>query len=125
MAGSLNQSAQMTRRLAIQPGPGVPSQFSTVAINQSASGDTTLVAAVASQSTKLYAMILVCTGATAITIKDGASTSLTGAMSFGANGGFTLDMMGEPWFSGTANTAFIINSSNAVQVSGVALYIQS
>ena len=125
MTGSLNQSAQMTRRIAIQPGPGVPSQFSSVAINQSASGDTTLVAAVASQQTKIYKMILVCTGATAITIKDGASTSLTGAMSFGANGGFTLDFDGEPWFVGSANTNLVINSSNAVQVSGVALYIQS
>lgn len=106
---------------------GTPfSSFTTaVPITFSGSGDQTLVSAVALQTVRAYRILLTTAGATALTFKDGASTSLTGAMSFGTNGSLALDMQGEAWFTTTAGNAFILNSSNSVQVSGVLYYVQS
>jgi len=91
--------------------------------NGGASGDTTAVAAAAGKATRLYRLLLVVSGATNITIKDG-STALTGAMPIAANGSITLDFSGEPWFVGSNNTNFIVNSSNAVNVEGSVWYTQ-
>ncbi len=98
--------------------------LTSVKIDTASSGDLTLVAATSSMSTKLYRFLLVAAGATTITFKDGATT-LTGAMTLAAGGSLTLDFDGEPWFTGTANTAFIVNNSAAVQISGRAYYILS
>ncbi len=100
------------------------SALTEVIINQSASGDTTLVSATSSLVTRLYSVFLVVAGITNLTFKDG-STALTGAMPFVANQGMALDLRAEPWFTGTANTAFILNSSQAVQVSGRMYYLKS
>ncbi len=87
-------------------------------ISFAASGDNTVVAAGAgSQTVKVYRLMLVVSGATNLTFKSGA-TGLTGAMAFTANGSMVLDLSGEPWFTTGAATAFVINSSVAVQVSG-------
>jgi hypothetical protein len=95
-----------------------------VKIDTASSGDLALVAAVAGQTTKLYRIILVAAGATTITFKDGA-TALTGAMTLNAGGAIVLDFDGTPWFTGSANAAFNVNSSAAVQISGRAYYVQS
>lgn len=92
--------------------------------NAAASGDTTIVAAVSAQTTKVYKLFVVCNAATNITFKDG-STALTGAIPLGANGSITLDFDGDAWFTGSTNTAFKINSSAATQCSGRAYYVQS
>lgn len=91
-------------------------------IDTASSGDLTVVAATSAQSTKLYRLLLIAAGATTITFKDGAAT-LTGAITLSAGGSIVLDFDGEPWFTGTVNTAFIINNSAAVQISGRAYYI--
>ena len=101
------------------------STFTQVAISFAASGDNTVVAAVSAKTTRVYQMTFVCSGATAITIKNGAGASLTGAMAFNAGGSLTLDFVPNPRFITSSNTAFIINSSNAVQVSGWLDYTQS
>lgn len=101
-----------------------PAGFTEAIINFSASGDTALVAAVAAQTTKIYRLFLVVAGATTLTFKDGSS-ALTGAMTMTSGGSLTLDFDGNPWFTGSANTAFNLNSGNAVQVSGRLYYIQS
>lgn len=95
------------------------------AITFAASGDNTVVAAVASQTTKVYRMYFVVAGATNITIKNGAGASLTGAVPLAANGGMMLDFSSRPWYTTSTNTAFIINSSAAVQVSGRVEYVTS
>lgn len=89
------------------------------------SGDNTVVAAVAAKTTRVYRIFFVCAAGTVITIKNGAGTALTGAMTMGAGGAFMLDFQAEPWFTCSANTAFIINSSNAVQVSGAVYYVNA
>lgn len=94
-------------------------------INFAASGDNTIVAGTASQTVRVYRIFFVVAAATNILIKDGAGTNLTGAMSFSQNGSFTLDLTSNPWFVTSGGNAFIINSSNAVQISGRAYYTKS
>jgi hypothetical protein len=62
--------------------------------------------------------------ATTFTTKDG-TTVLTGPMSLATYEAMALDFDGEPWFTGSVNTNFIVNSSAAVQVSGRVYFIQS
>lgn len=90
-------------------------------IDCSANGDNTLIALVASKKIKVHRLFLVVSAATNITFKDG-TTALTGAMAMSANGGFTLDMQGDPWFTGTAGTDFILNQSGSAQISGRVYY---
>lgn len=96
--------------------------LTSAAVDFSSSGDNTVIALTAGKRILIHRLWLVCTGATALTFKDGAATSLSGAVSMSANGGLTFDTTGEPWFVTSLATAFIINSSNAVQVSGMVYY---
>ena len=100
--------------------PGLQSAI----INSAAGGDLVIVAAVAGQAVRVYRLILFPITASNITIKDGANTSLTGAMTIGTGGLIQLPYDGEPWFVTSVGNAFIINSSAAVQVSGRAYFIQ-
>lgn len=96
------------------------SLLSRVAINFLASGDNTIIAADATNRIIVHRIWLVCAGATNLTFKDNLTSPA--AVPMGANGGLTFDVSGEPWFITDANTAFIINSSAAVQVSGECYY---
>lgn len=101
------------------------SAMTQAAITFAASGDNTVVSAGAGGvTTRVHRMFIVVAAATAITIKNGAGTSLTGAMSLSAGGSIVLEFSQEPWFKTSAATAFIINSSNAVQVSGMVDYMK-
>lgn len=86
--------------------------------NAAASGDTTLVAAVAGKQTRVYGFRISVAGATIVTMKDGAGTSLEVFNFAGAGGYAFFELREEPYYTGTANTAFILNSSAAVQVDG-------
>jgi hypothetical protein len=57
------------------------------AVSASASGDNTIVAAVAGQKIVLLSYTVIAAGDVSITWKSGASTSLSGAMALAANGG--------------------------------------
>lgn len=92
--------------------------LSTLPVTFSSSGDTIVVPLVASKRILVDWIWLVVAGATVLTFKDGASTSLSGAISLSINGGVTFDLSGEPWFVTSIGQDFIINSSVAVQVSG-------
>ena len=91
-----------------------------VPINFSASGDNTIIAADAVNRIVIHRIWLVCAGATNLTFKDNLPSPA--AVPMGVNGGLTFDATGEPWFITNVNTAFIINSSQAVQVSGECFY---
>lgn len=104
------------------PPTNTPDRLTPLAISFSSSGDNTVISAVASKKIKVHRIFFVCSAATAVTIKDGASTNLTGAMSMGANGGFTLDLQGDPWFITAASNALIINQTGTAQVSGAIYY---
>lgn len=93
-----------------------------VPITFSGSGDNTIVAATAGKATQVLALVLSVAGATAITAKRG-STALTGAMSLATGVPLNLPFTGVPYFTTAANAAFILNSSTAVQVSGMALVL--
>lgn len=91
-------------------------------ISTSIAGDAVLVPAVAGQTTRVHRVFFVVAGATNITIKRGA-TALTGAMPFNAGGSFFLDFDARPHFVTGVNEAFVIGSSNAVQISGRIEYV--
>lgn len=101
------------------------------AIDFAGAGDNTVVAGVVNEKVRVFQMFFVVAGATVITIKDGASIDLTGPMTFPSGGGsFVLDFVrgsreaDQPWFTTSEGNAFVINSSNAVQVSGRAYFTQ-
>jgi|SRR5882672_2797875 len=95
----------------------------SVPYNSSAANDTVAAAAVAGKKLEIYRILLVITGATTITFKDGAGTSLTGPMDISALGQITLDPTSLPWFETSAGNDFIINSSAATKVAGKIDYI--
>lgn len=99
--------------------------FSEVIIAESTSGDRTIVAAVSGQTTKVYRMILQA-GATGLTVlvKNGAGTTLL-TIVLAANQGFVLDFSQYPWFTTSANTAFILNLSGSVALNGRLYYVTS
>lgn len=99
--------------------------LSRAAISISSSGDNTIIAGVGGQTIRIFRIFFVVSGAVSVTIKDGAGTSLTGAMAFLANGGLVLDFTNEPWFVTSTANAFIINLGTAVQTSGAVYYTQS
>lgn len=94
-------------------------------INIAGAGDNTVIAAVAGQIIRVYKILLWANGSTSVTLKDGAATSLTGAMAFTAQTGFVLDYDDQPWFITSSGNAFVINLSAAIQVSGTLSFTQS
>lgn len=93
-------------------------------INVSASGDSTLIAAVTSKKIRVLSYSLVCDGAVAVKFTDGAGgTALTGAMSFAANGGISTPYCPVGHFQGSTTTPLEINLSAAVGVRGHLTYI--
>lgn len=92
--------------------------------NAAASGNTTLVTATASQTTRVHRMRLSVAGATIVQILDGAT--VLEVFNFAGNGGnVVLDLSDRPYYTTTANTALVLNSSAAVQVDGRLEYIKS
>lgn len=98
------------------------SPYLTAAISVNSSGDNDLVAAVASQTVRVYRIVFTLAAGT-VTFKDGASTSLSGAMTTTAM--VLEDPLGNPLFVTTAGNAFKANLSGANQMSGTIWYQQS
>lgn len=93
------------------------------AINFSASGDNTVVTGVTNLAIKVHGIFFTVGGATNITFKDGASTSLSAAVVFtGSGSSQTLQINDEAYFVTTPGNNFVMNSSSAVQVSGTIYY---
>ncbi len=93
-------------------------------ININAAGDNTIIASVAGKKLKIFGIVLVCTGAVAVTLKS-ATTLLTGAMSFSANGGYTQNVSPPCYlFETGTGEGFIINLGAGVQVSGMVSYFE-
>lgn len=97
--------------------------FSEVRINTSSSGDTPLVTATASQTTKVYRMILQASGGeNVVQLRDGATVLVEWELA--DHEGIVLDFTQYPWFTTTANTALNINLSAATSVQGRLYYIK-
>lgn len=99
--------------------PRLPT-LNRVAINFATSGDNTIISADTINRILIHRLWFVVAAATNLTFKDNLSSPAAVPMS--ANGALVFDASGEPWFVTDPNTAFIINSSNAIQVSGEAYY---
>jgi len=93
-------------------------------IDTSASGNTTLVAAVTSKVIVVLSYDFVCDGTVAVKFTSGAGgTALTGAQSFAANGGIAKTFSPAGYFVTGSNTALVINLSAAIGVRGSLVYI--
>jgi hypothetical protein len=99
-------------------------QLLSASINAAASGDNALIAAVAAKTSRVMKLFLIAKAPVDIKFRDG-TTDLDGVISLQAGGSITLDFDGEPWFVTSVNTAFNLNLSAAVQVSGRIYYSQS
>ncbi len=104
---------------------GSPNAPAPQRINTAAAGDNTLVAAVVGQATRVYGLRLSVAGAVDVQIKNGAGTVLEVFHFAGNGGGVVLDLRELPFYTTSANTAFIINLSAAVQVDGVVEFCTS
>lgn len=100
--------------------------LTSASISISSSGDNTVVAGTASQTIRIFKLVLVAASAVNVTVKDGASTSLTGAIPLAANGSLAVDdSSGEPEFITSSGNGFIVNLSSAVTVTGWVQYTKS
>ena len=101
-------------------------QLSSVSVSVSALGDNTLVAGVLGQKIRIYRLFLVFSSSAAVFFRDGvAGPALTGDMLMYAGGSITFDFESEPWFQLATDSAFVLNLSAAVQVSGRVYYVQA
>jgi hypothetical protein len=93
-------------------------------INTSASGDTTLVAAVTSKVIRVLSYVLVADSAVAAKFTSGpAGTAITGAMSLAANGGVAAPFSPVGHFQTAANTALVLNLGAAIGARGHLTYV--
>lgn len=104
----------------IIPTGGAP--LTEAVINFSTTGDNTVVSGTASQTIRVFRIFFVSSASTTITIKDGAGTSLTGAMTMGQGGGFTLDYQQIAWFTTSSGNGFVISQTGTAQISGRIYY---
>lgn len=97
--------------------PVPPPSLSPVGINASGGFPLVLQAATAGNLTRLYRLLLVADGATTLTFYDGA-TPLAPLIKMAAGEELILDQGRFPWFQGSVNADFKMDSSNAVQLTG-------
>lgn len=97
--------------------------LSESAINFSGAGDTTIIAGISGLLIRVYKIFFIVGAATNITYKNDG-TALSGPLNFSANEGMVLDFDTKPWFTMARGSPFVLNSSNAVQVSGTVYYTQ-
>lgn len=91
--------------------------------NAAATGDLTVVPAVAGQRVRVYALRLTVAGATIVTVRDGAT--LLERFNFAGNGGgVSFDMRDIAYYITSPGNALIISSTGAFQVDGVVEYSQ-
>lgn len=92
-------------------------------INIASSGDNTVIAATTGKKTVVYKIWFVVNGAVNIKFKDGSTDLNAGAIHLTADGSsLTLPFDGKPHFGTTSGSAFKMNLSGAVQVSGQIYY---
>ena len=92
------------------------------AISLAASGD--ILALVAAKKIRVVSLFLVVTSAVTVKFQSGASSDLTGAMPFGANGGISLPYNPVGWFQTVSGEKLNMVLGSSVQVSGGLTYIE-
>lgn len=101
----------------------ISKSLKTALIDHGASGDNTIVAAVTGKRIKVYAVLLVVSGAVNCRWKR-ATTNITGDMNFGGKGeGYAMAVRPSAFIMATgAGEALILNLSAAVAVDGLVCY---
>jgi hypothetical protein len=101
---------------------GFDPPLANAAISCNANGDNTLISGVSGKTIRVFKIAWTLAAGT-LTLKDGASTTLTGAMS--ATAGVLESTDGKPlWLTGAGNN-FVANLSGANQLSGCVWYEQT
>lgn len=96
--------------------------LSRLPINFNVGGDNTVIPADTNGNRiVVHRMWFVVGAAVNLTFKDNLPSPA--AVPMGQNGALVFDATGEPWFTTDPNTAFIINASAGVQVSGEVFFI--
>lgn len=90
-------------------------------VNVATATDHTIVAAVTGHRIVVKGWHLICDGAVAVTPKSG-STTLSGALSFAANGGSVLPVSESGWLATAAGEALVFTLGGAVGVRGWVTY---
>lgn len=100
--------------------------LTNASVSVSSSGDNTVVSGTSSQTVRVHKLVLIAAGAVSVTLKDGAGTSLTGAIPLTTNGSLSIDFPeGEPAFVTSAGNGFVVGLSAAVAVTGFVQYTKS
>lgn len=108
--------------------PQTAKALTQASISISSSGDNTVVAGTASQTIRVFRLVLVAASAVNVTIKNGtAGTALTGAIPLKANGSISVDvpLEGEPAFVSASGGNMVVNLSSGVTVTGWIDYTKS
>jgi hypothetical protein len=93
------------------------------AVSISSSGNNTVVAAgTATEIIRVYRLFIVAAAPVTITLQDGASTAVTGAMPLLANQFFQLPFDTDPWVITSPGNDFVIKLSTGATVTGVVFY---
>lgn len=92
-------------------------------INASASGDNTIVAAVASKVVRVISYVLIANGTVNVKWKQGA-TDISGLMPLVVNVGAVCPEASRGWMETAVNAALILNLSAAVAVTGHLSYVE-
>ena len=108
----------------VRPGHPSTGYLTNASLSFATSGNNTLVSATASQTTRVFRIVLVFEGDVGIKFISG-TTDQTGVMKMKDGGSMVLDFDGEPWFVTGANEAFIANLDAAVNVRGWIQYEKS
>jgi len=102
---------------------GIGQKFAV--INDSTSGDNTLVAAVATARIRVLALFLISRGSVNVRFEDGAGgTALTGVMNLVVNTGFVLPFAEVGWFETGINTLLNMELSTNINVDGSLVYLE-
>ena len=116
---------QVTQNGALLICPSANDDYKYAVIDDAASGDNTLVTAVASRKIRVLALFMVSAGTVNARFESGAAgTALTGQMNLVANSGFTLPFNPAGWFETAVNTLLNLELSAAVSVDGALTYIE-
>jgi hypothetical protein len=103
---------------------GVSYKVKSAAINATASGDNTVIAAVSGKRFRVLTIVFTCSGAVDITFKS-ASTTLINAMSFAKQGGLGANVLPAGFVpEGGVNENWIMSLSGAANVRGWLTYIE-
>lgn len=100
-------------------------RFTRATINITTAATTAVVSATASQTTKVYRMMLNFAAPQTLNIAS-AATSLVGApMTFGAGGSLVLDFIEDIWFVTVANEALNFITTTTGTITGFVDYVKS